>query len=103
MTKAIKYPSTHQFRQVIRTVHDKLTFDGIDEDGNVKRKLVDPSAFLIPYIGTVKIHGTNGSIVFHSEDDVVFQSKERVYPSSRIIAASWRLWYAKILLPCLNR
>uniref|UniRef100_A0AAU8GET2 RNA ligase n=1 Tax=Salmonella phage vB_SEnST11_KE23 TaxID=3161174 RepID=A0AAU8GET2_9CAUD len=78
MTKAIKYPSTHQFRQVIRTVHDKLTFDGIDEDGNVKRKLVDPSAFLIPYIGTVKIHGTNGSIVFHSEDEIVFQSKERV-------------------------
>lgn len=78
MTKAIKYPSTAQFRQVIRTMHDTLTFNGIDEDGNIKRKVLPPDAFLIPYVGTVKIHGTNGSIVFHSEDEVVFQSKERI-------------------------
>ncbi|WJJ58597.1 RNA ligase [Klebsiella phage vB_KpnM_NDO71] len=78
MTKAIRYPSTAQFRQVIRTMHDKLTFDGIDEEGNIKRKVLPPEAYLIPYIGTVKLHGTNGSVVFHSEDEVVFQSKERV-------------------------
>ncbi|ADP02635.1 RnlB RNA ligase 2 [Salmonella phage PVPSE1] len=78
MTKAIKYPSTNQFRQVIRSVHDRLTFDGIDENGCVKRKVVNPTEFLLPYVGTVKIHGTNGSIVFYSEDEVVFQSKERV-------------------------
>lgn len=78
MTKAIRYPSTAQFRQVIRTMHDKLTFDGLDEEGNIKRKVLPPEAYLIPYIGTVKLHGTNGSVVFHSEDEVVFQSKERV-------------------------
>lgn len=78
MTKPIKYPSTHQFRQVIKAIHDRLTFDGIDENGNIKRKVVAPDQYLIPYIGTVKIHGTNGSIVFHSEDEVVFQSKERI-------------------------
>lgn len=78
MIKAIKYPSTNQFRQVIKTMNERLTFDGIDENGNIKRKVVSNDDYLIPYVGTVKIHGTNGSIVFHSEDEVVFQSKERV-------------------------
>lgn len=78
MTKPIKYPSTSQFRQVIRTMHETLTFNGLDEDGNIKRKVLAPEEYLIHYVGTVKIHGTNGSIVFHSEDEVVFQSKERI-------------------------
>lgn len=78
MTKPIKYPSTSQFRQVIRTVNDTLTFGGIDQDGNVIRKHLPDEDFILPYCGTVKLHGTNGSIVFHSEDEFVFQSKERI-------------------------
>ena len=78
MTKPIKYPSTSQFRQTIRTVNDTLTFGGIDQDGNIIRKQISPEELILPYCGTVKIHGTNGSIVFHSEDEVVFQSKERI-------------------------
>lgn len=73
---AIRYPSTNQLRQVIRTMVEKLTFDGIDTDGNIKRKT--PENWVVPYFGTVKLHGTNGSIVFYSEDEIVYQSKERV-------------------------
>lgn len=76
MTKPMKYPSTNQLRQVVRTVKESLTFDGLDENGNIKRKT--PESWVVPYFGTVKLHGTNGSIVFYSEDEVVFQSKERV-------------------------
>ena len=35
-------------------------------------------SYEVEYVGTVKIHGTNGSVVWHSEDDVVFQSKSAV-------------------------
>lgn len=73
---AIRYPSTNQLRQVVRTVKEALTFDGIDADGNIKRKT--PEDWVVPYFGTVKLHGTNGSIVFYSEDEIVYQSKERV-------------------------
>ncbi|QGZ16363.1 RNA ligase 2 [Erwinia phage Hena1] len=76
MTKPIKYPSTSQLRQVVRTVKESLTFDGIDSDGNIKRKT--PEDWVVPYFGTVKLHGTNGSIVFYSDDEIVYQSKERV-------------------------
>lgn len=72
-----KYPSTSQFRNVIRVIHDRLTYDGRDENGNIKRKVVSPDQYLIPYVGTVKIHGTNCRVVFNSEDEVVYQSKER--------------------------
>lgn len=74
--KVMKYPSTSQLRQVVRTVKECLTFDGVDTDGNIKRKT--PESWVVPYVGTVKIHGTNGSIVFHSEDEIVYQSKERI-------------------------
>lgn len=74
--KAIKYPSTNQLRQVVRTIKETLTFDGLDDNGNIKRKT--PFSWLVNFLGTVKIHGTNGSVVFYSEDEIVFQSKERV-------------------------
>lgn len=73
---AIKYPSTSQFRQVIRTMYETLSFDGLDENNNVKRK--EPESWVVPYIGTVKIHGTNASAVMYEEGAVSFQSKERV-------------------------
>lgn len=76
--QATKYPSTSQFRNVIRAVNDRLTYDGRDENGNIKRKVASPDQYLIPYVGTVKIHGTNCRVVFNSEDEVVYQSKERV-------------------------
>lgn len=77
MTSPIKYPSTSQFRQVVRSMNEVLTYDGYDEEKKeIKRKT--PESFVVPYVGTVKIHGTNGSIVFHSATEVVFQSKERV-------------------------
>ena len=78
MSKAYKYPSTNQFRQVIRTMISKLTFDGLDENGQAKYKPLTPDAALIEYTGTVKVHGTNGSVVFLSETEYQFQSKERI-------------------------
>ena len=76
MTTAIKYPSTSQFRQAISNVKNKLTFDGIDEEGNVKRK--QPDSFVLQYVGTVKLHGTNASVVEFEDGTIQFQSKERV-------------------------
>lgn len=74
--KAIKYPSTSQFRQTVRSLHDRLTFDGIDRDGNVLRK--EPITWVYKYLGTVKLHGTNGSIVYLEDGQVIYQSKANV-------------------------
>lgn len=78
MAKVIKYPSTSQLRNVIKTVHETLTYDGHNDDGEIKRKVVAPEAYLLPYVGTVKVHGTNGSVVFYSDDEIAYQSRERV-------------------------
>jgi hypothetical protein len=72
----IGYPSTGQLRTVIQNVKNVLTFDGLDENGNVKRKTdVD---LRVEYQGTYKGHGTNASIVQFEDGHINFQSKNRV-------------------------
>ncbi len=70
----IKYPSTNQFRQVVKTMKTQLEYDHFNP---VTQEHVTkiPETYVIPYIGTVKIHGTNGSVLFRSETDFIFQSK----------------------------
>lgn len=77
MRDAIKYPSTNQFRQAVSNVKQKLNFSHYDQEKQEPVFKVADS-YEVEYVGTVKIHGTNGSVVWHSEDDVVFQSKSAV-------------------------
>lgn len=69
-----KFHSTGQFRNACTYILNKASFDGIDEDGNVKRKpnFVPP---VVSYTGTVKLHGTNASIVLHEDGTISFHSK----------------------------
>ncbi|AKJ74461.1 HTH binding domain protein [Salmonella phage 21] len=60
---------TNQFRQVIRSVQDRLMacLTGIDEDGNVQRKVVNGlhlsfSCHTWGRLLKITFHGTNGSI-----------------------------------------
>ncbi|QYC52588.1 RNA ligase [Salmonella phage SSBI34] len=73
---AIKYPSTGQFRNVVKNIQNTLTFDGVDENRNVIRKPMPTDAKEV-FIGTVKAHGTNGSFVQYADGEIAFQSKER--------------------------
>lgn len=75
--KGKKYPSTGQFRNAIRHAKQRLSFDGLDSEGN---PMYAPGPYpKMVYGGTVKIHGTNGSFFkLHPDVSVIYQSKERV-------------------------
>ncbi|MEO5350761.1 MAG: RNA ligase family protein [Magnetococcus sp. YQC-3] len=62
-----QYPSTEQFNNVIRAVKYKTNFNGLDSEGN---PTYDPTKQLpiLNYLGSVKIHGTNGSMVRYNID-----------------------------------
>lgn len=74
---AIKYPSTAQFRNVVQHIKNIYQYKGLDDEGN---PIIDQSVELpkIEYQGTVKIHGTNGSLVMFEDGKIYCQSKERM-------------------------
>lgn len=69
------YHSTAQFRNVVKHVQESAKYKGRDENGNV---MLDPLAIApkIDYIGTTKLHGTNGSVVLHANGTISFHSKK---------------------------
>lgn len=70
-----KYHSTGQLRNAIRHLCTTLTFVGMDDEGNPK---YDQSRLKpIELIGTVKLHGTNASVVLHECGNITFHSKEQ--------------------------
>jgi len=75
----IKFPSIEQFRNVIRNVKQRVSYDGKDENGDPKYK----SAYIVPtlkYRGTVKLHGTNAGVVIdfvNGSAQLSYQSRER--------------------------
>lgn len=79
MTKVqnYKYHSTNQFRNVVKTIVDRAKFKGVDDEGHA---IIDHNADLptLKYIGTVKLHGTNASIVIHEDGVVSFHSKSQL-------------------------
>lgn len=72
-----KYPSIEQFRNVIRTVKSTHDYKGKDGDGNAIYQHTENYPTL-KFQGTVKLHGTNASIVKYSDGRLEFQSRERV-------------------------
>lgn len=83
MTQLMKYPSTDQFRQVIRNVKTRSTYVGKDEEGNA---IYDNTRTVptLKFQGTVKLHGSNGGVVLNvpSHDpstwNFQYQSRERI-------------------------
>jgi len=74
-----KFPSIEQFRSVIKAVTQATRYTGRDEDD---KPIFDHSKSLptLKFTGTVKLHGTNHSIVMtrSSEDNFYTQSRERI-------------------------
>ena len=71
------FPKIRQFKDVIREVKHRATYVGRDEDGmpiyNSDATL--PTLF---FMGTVKLHGTNSSVVINSDGIIQAQSRNRV-------------------------
>lgn len=72
-----KFHSTGQFRNVVRSIKEQATFAGIDSEGNAVFDNTLPVPALT-YLGTTKLHGTNGSIVLHEDGTVSFHSKNNL-------------------------
>lgn len=72
-----KFPSIEQFRSVVRNVNNKASFKGLDEAGEAiyDHLAVKP---ILTFTGTVKLHGTNFSIVLTRDGDYYAQSRERI-------------------------
>jgi len=72
--KNYKFHSTGQFRNAVKNIKHQASFDGMDGDGN---PIYNPLAEMpvITFTGTVKLNGTNASIVLDENGIVSFHSK----------------------------
>lgn len=77
MKKHISYPKIAQFRNVVSNINREITFVRLDEDGNA---IYNPSVKkpTLTFKGTVKIHGTNASVCFNSENGFWAQSRQNI-------------------------
>ena len=77
MKKMIKWPSIEQFRSVIRNVQHKAQYVRTEVDGTVvmNRAAAMPT---LKFEGTVKLHGTNASVVLSPSGEVYAQSRENI-------------------------
>jgi len=71
----IKFPKIRQFRDIIKTVREHHDFQGLTED---KTPIFEHTSEYptLSFTGTVKIHGTNSSIVIRN--DIQYQSRNRI-------------------------
>ena len=74
--KNYKFHSTNQFRNAVKNIQTKARFKGMDSEGE---PIIDSTAMAptLNYTGTVKLHGTNASIIVHSRDLITFNSKSQ--------------------------
>ena len=73
----IKFHSTGQFRNVVKNIKTSSQFKGIDEQGEPIFDKNAPAP-VIDYIGTVKTHGTNASIILSEDGTISFHSKNNL-------------------------
>jgi len=72
-----KYSSIEQFRNIIQAVRQNFDFKGKDENGKAIYQHTENYPTLT-FEGTIKLHGTNASIVKYADGHYEFQSRERV-------------------------
>jgi len=72
----LKFPKIAQFRQVISEVKYRSDFKGADEHGNPIYQHTEDYPTLT-FRGTVKLHGTNASVVLLPDGTITAQSRNR--------------------------
>jgi len=72
-----KYPSIEQLRNVIKKAKLKHDYKGRDADGNPIYQHTEKYPTL-KFKGSVKLHGTNSSVVMYADGRVEYQSRENV-------------------------
>lgn len=74
MKKHISYPKIQQFRNIVTDINRKISFTGLDDEGEAiyDHSIEKPT---LTFNGTVKLHGTNASVCFNSQDGLWAQSR----------------------------
>ena len=80
MTKpnSYKFHSTQQFRNVVKNIKQSVQYKGYDD---IKQEVILDKNALAPtltYVGTVKLHGTNASIVKEEDGTISLHSKNNL-------------------------
>lgn len=73
----IKWPSIEQFRNVVKNVQHRASYVGMDDNGNAIYNNLQPKPTL-KFEGTVKLHGTNSSVVISPICKFWAQSRENI-------------------------
>ena len=79
MPEHIAFPEIQQFRNTIRTVRDRAEHDGVPLP-------------TLAFRGSVKLHGTNCSIVFPSEGGFYCQSRTQIIAPGKTDNAGFAAW-----------
>lgn len=74
----IEFPSIGQYRNAIKAMHEMAAFVGLDERGNPIYKSNTAALPIVKYVGTVKLHGSNASVVQTPDGVITYQSRNRV-------------------------
>ncbi len=84
----VKYPSTGAFRNAIHNLKSALTFIGVD---NNNQAIYDTTKELplVDFVGTIKVHGTNASLIMFEDQTIYCQSKERLLSFGYDNAGFW--------------
>lgn len=83
MSKSVnKFTDIGQFRNVIKHIYDMETYVGLDENDDVIRN-TEVEMPKIKFTGFVKLHGSNASVGFNSNDEIFYQSRNRILTLSK--------------------
>ena len=83
MKRFISYPSTEQFNSIVRQVKRDAQFVSYNED--TKEVIIDKDAKMptLTFNGTVKLHGTQGAVIQHSDGTIQFQSRKNIVTTEK--------------------
>lgn len=77
MKKLLKFPSIEQFRNVVKALQHQARYIGKDMAGVAQFDIAQRSPTL-RFEGTIKLHGTNASIVLGADGEVWCQSRSNI-------------------------
>jgi len=108
MKKHISYPKIQQFRNVVSNINREVTFAGLDESND---PIYDHSAKkpTLTFHGTVKLHGTNASVCFNSQDGFWVQSRNNIITTDNdnagfaFFAESNKVEFCELLNKVINK
>jgi len=74
----ISYPSTEQFRSIVKKVKEKAQFVSYNEETEEVIVNRDAKMPIINFKGTIKLHGTQGAVVQDNSGSIHYQSRKNI-------------------------